>query len=235
VVIETPTRTLIDITPTSDTRGRLNNTDADPPRPFQGLSNFGIPFPRYPHIPLGLPINQLGPLASLFPSPVNSFLSDPLPTIVNLLPGPLRSGLQPLFPFSTAAPKPKSSSQAPPPADGGEDKPKKDGGKDKVGHTDPQCTNQEVSCTFLRESSYNMQNDDDECLKLATSFDPEGHIKFEPIAQDADNVIYGITTDGLTSSAWCNDVGWALRKVYINCRRGNKCYGGKLSVIITIS
>jgi hypothetical protein len=72
-----------------------------------------------------------------------------------------------------------------------------------------------------------MQNDDDECLKLATSFDPEGHIKFEPIAQDTDNVIYGITTDGLTSSAWCNDVGWALRKVYINCRRGNKCFGGK--------
>jgi hypothetical protein len=90
-----------------------------------------------------------------------------------------------------------------------------------------QCTQQEISCNFVREAAYQMQNDDDECLKLATSFDAEGKIHFEPIAQDNENVIYGLTTDGLTASAWCNDVGWALRKIYINCRRGNKCYGGK--------
>jgi len=71
-----------------------------------------------------------------------------------------------------------------------------------------------------------MQNDEDDCLKLATSFDEDGKIHFEPIAQDNENVVYGLTTDGLTASAWCNDIGWALRKIYINCRRGNQCFGG---------
>jgi hypothetical protein len=72
-----------------------------------------------------------------------------------------------------------------------------------------------------------MQNDDDRCLKIATTFDQEGKIKFDPIVQDSDNVIYGITTDGLTASAWCNDIGWALRKIYTSCRRGKQCFGGK--------
>jgi hypothetical protein len=93
------------------------------------------------------------------------------------------------------------------------------------GHT--KCSAQEVSCSFLREAAYQMQNDDDRCLKIATSFDQEGKIKFDPIVQDSDNVIYGITTDGLTASAWCNDIGWALRKIYNSCRRGKQCFGGK--------
>jgi hypothetical protein len=90
------------------------------------------------------------------------------------------------------------------------------------------CSTQEVSCSFLKEAAYQLQNDDDHCLKIATTFDQEGKIKFDPIVQDSDNVIYGITTDGLTASAWCNDIGWALRKIYTSCRRGKQCFGGKL-------
>jgi hypothetical protein len=127
----------------------------------------------------------------------------------------LQSGLASLNPFQY----PKSGGPQ-----------KEEGNKNPLfGQTHIKCSPQEVSCSFLREAAYQMQNDDDHCLKIATSFDQEGKIKFEPLAQDADNVIYGITTDGLTASAWCNDIGWALRRIYNGCRRGKQCFGGKQS------
>lgn len=150
--------------------------------------------------------------------------------VAALLPRPGSFGS--FFP-STPSPTPKNDQKGPQTPSTPRPPPGSPLGKDnkskppiKPGH-EAQCTKQEINCAFVRESAYQLQNDDDDCLKLATSFDAEGKIKFEPIAQDQENVIYGLTTDGLTASAWCNDVGWALRKIYINCRRGNKCYGGK--------
>ncbi|KAF2669587.1 hypothetical protein BT63DRAFT_264598 [Microthyrium microscopicum] len=103
------------------------------------------------------------------------------------------------------------------------------------GHPQPQsapqdhikCTNQEVNCEFLKKQSFDLQNDDDECLRIATSFDQEGKIDIKPLAQGSDTVVYGITTDGLTASAWCNDIGWTLRRIYSKCRRGKQCFGGQ--------
>jgi hypothetical protein len=88
------------------------------------------------------------------------------------------------------------------------------------------CTNQEVSCSFLQKQAFDLQNDDDECLKIATSFDDQGKLDIAPLASSSDTVVYGITTDGLSASAWCNDIGWTLRRIYTKCRRGKVCYGG---------
>jgi hypothetical protein len=210
-------------------RGHRPNSRPVVPRPPRPTAP-----PNYPRRGHGLPIlqnlipsvltanngNPIENLGSFLANP-GSFFANPLPTLASLLP-PV---LEPLFPgtdgFQRPTPRPNSgtSKQNPPP------KPPKGGGK--PGH-EAQCTTQEINCGFVREAAYQLQNDDDECLKLATSFDTEGKIKFQPIAQDAENVIYGLTTDGLTASAWCNDIGWALRKIYIGCRRGAKCYGGKI-------
>jgi hypothetical protein len=93
------------------------------------------------------------------------------------------------------------------------------------------CTNQEVSCSFLQKQAFDLQNDDDECLKIATSFDDQGKLDIQPLASGSDTVVYGITTDGLSASAWCNDIGWTLRRIYSKCRRGKVCYGGMLSLL----
>jgi hypothetical protein len=172
------------------------------PRPLAGLENL-IPTPKPTS---GAPPPKGGshpPNNPIKPSHIPGLPALPnLPNIVN--------------PLNKQHPPPSG------PSPFKESKPPKSG---KPGH-EAQCTQQEISCNFVREAAYQMQNDDDDCLKLATSFDADGKIHFEPIAQDNENVIYGLTTDGLTASAWCNDIGWALRKIYINCRRSNKCYGG---------
>jgi hypothetical protein len=216
--------------------GALLNLGKHANNPLTSL--FPTPKPLQSLIPTNLPadIEHLG-----------SFLANPFPTLASLLPKPFSEGLESLFPRPTdaSAPPPKSpnhingkpaspkvppftppfgqSKQHPP----GQPPPLNKGPKQGPPGHEPQCTQQEVSCPFLRDAAYQMQNDDDECLKLATSFDENGKIHFEPIAQDGENVIYGLTTDGLTASAWCNDIGWALRKIYINCRRGTRCFGGK--------
>jgi hypothetical protein len=91
----------------------------------------------------------------------------------------------------------------------------------------PKCTDQQIDCMFLRQTYNKLQNAEDDCLRVAAGQDYSGRISIEPLAQDDNNVVYGITTDGLTSSAWCTDIGWALRRVYTSCRRGKSCYGGK--------
>jgi hypothetical protein len=102
-----------------------------------------------------------------------------------------------------------------------------------AGRRGTKCTSQQVQCKFLKDAAYKLQNDDDECVKIATTFDDQGRIKFDPIMQDRENIIYGLTTDGLSASAWCNDIGWALRKIYTSCRKRingkDTCYGGEIS------
>ena len=102
-----------------------------------------------------------------------------------------------------------------------------------AGRRGTKCTSQQVACKFLKDAAYKLQNDDDECVKIATTFDDQGRIKFDPIMQDRENIIYGLTTDGLSASAWCNDIGWALRKIYTSCRKRvngkDTCYGGGIS------
>jgi hypothetical protein len=102
-----------------------------------------------------------------------------------------------------------------------------------AGRRGTKCTSQQVECKFLKDAAYKLQNDDDECVKIATTFDDQGRIKFDPIMQDRENIIYGLTTDGLSASAWCNDIGWALRKIYTSCRKRingkDTCYGGEIS------
>ena len=104
-----------------------------------------------------------------------------------------------------------------------------------AGRRGTKCTSQQVGCKFLKDSAYKLQNDDDECVKIATTFDDQGRIKFDPIMQDRENIIYGLTTDGLSASAWCNDIGWALRKIYTSCRKRingkDTCYGGEISPV----
>lgn len=99
-----------------------------------------------------------------------------------------------------------------------------------AGRRGTKCSQQQVECKFLKDAAYKLQNDDDECVKIATTFDDQGRIKFDPIMQNGDNIIYGVTTDGLSASAWCNDIGWALRKIYTSCRKRingkDTCYGG---------
>ena len=91
----------------------------------------------------------------------------------------------------------------------------------------PSCTDQQIDCNFLRSTASRLQNEEDDCLRLAAGLDTQGKLRVEPLAQDNNNVVYGITIDGLTSSAWCTDIGWALRRILTTCRRGKTCYGGK--------
>jgi hypothetical protein len=105
-----------------------------------------------------------------------------------------------------------------------------------AGRRGTKCTSQPVECKFLKDAAYKLQNDDDECVKIATTFDDQGRIKFDPIMQDRENIIYGLTTDGLSASAWCNDIGWALRKIYTSCRKRTNgkdtCYGGETTLLV---
>lgn len=187
-----------------------------------------------------LPIPTI-PLASFVPGAIAGLI--PGANLASLIPLAMPSPIQSLFgnppPSSQSAKQPRPTSQAgkgapkpnagnlpniarPPPGKGpGPQHPKDKEPKDQV-----KCTNQEVNCEFLRKQAFDLQNDDDECLRIVTSFDDQGKIEIKPLAQGSDTVVYGITTDGLTASAWCNDIGWTLRRIYSKCKKGKACFGG---------
>jgi hypothetical protein len=213
------------------------------------IANLIMPKITVPFVPkvTGAPGGIREPANGLAPPPLSAFgsaFSEAVGSIVSgLIPEPIQSLAsiigQPFKDREKAHNQPPPNPRPPPgggPFGGGKN-PFNNGGNaqsapnlgplNQFGTGHIKCSQQEVGCSFLRESAYQLQNDDDRCLKIATSFDQEGRIKFDPIAQDSDNVIYGITTDGLTASAWCNDIGWALRKIYVSCRRGKQCFGGE--------
>lgn len=165
-----------------------------------------------------------GNLASLIPipmpSPIQSLFGNPPPTHTSKSSRPTNSPAK-------GTPKPNLSNPRPAPPGKGGPTPQGGNPKDKEPKDQVKCTNQEVSCEFLRKQAFDLQNDDDECLRIATSFDDQGKIDIKPLAQGSDTVVYGITTDGLTASAWCNDIGWTLRRIYSKCKRGKSCFGGQ--------